>query len=334
MQTDNSRFAVFERMWKGGMRSKKAIMLAAGISRSTLYHYIQIVERGERLVKKKRECYPRKFTTSIRRELAQLLVQHPHHTSVQLARELRDRHKQEYSACQVRRVLRNMGYRYHLPKRTKLNPKNKMVRLSWAKNHIGTDWEGVWSYDESYFNIGSSRGEAWYKVEMYERVAPRKLTTKQEKASVCVAVAVSHNAKSKLCFLPHAWNPEQLHEIFRDELLPSIQWDPSTRRCKSFIIDNDGRHHNKLLKGFLEEQQMLRMGFLPENSPDLNPIENVFSCMKRYVMKKAPSTEQELRQAVIEAWDAIDTNYLRTLFRSMPKRIQQVIDKKGSRINY
>ena len=76
------------------------------------------------------------------------------------------------------------------------------------------------------------------------------------------------------------------------------------------------------------------MGFQPPNSPDLNPIENVFSLMKRFVRRAAPSTIEELRQSVLDAWESIDLETLQKLFDSMSRRMEAVIRLKGKRTGY
>jgi transposase len=86
------------------------------------------------------------------------------------------------------------------------------------------------------------------------------------------------------------------------------------------LIDNDGRHHNQF-KAFLEQHGLTRIGYLPSNSPDLNPVENVFGLT-------------ELHQAVIDSWTSITQQTLRNLFESMPTRLAEVIRKKGDRIEY
>ena len=79
---------------------------------------------------------------------------------------------------------------------------------------------------------------------------------------------------------------------------------------------------------------MLGIGFQPANSPDLNPIENVFSLMKRSVQKDAPSNEQDLRRSIERAWETLTPDVLRSLFKSMPTRMKEVIANKGERIAY
>jgi transposase len=76
----------------------------------------------------------------------------------------------------------------------------------------------------------------------------------------------------------------------------------------------------------------------PPYSPDLNPIENLWSLMKEKIymlypeLEDAPNTE-ETRQLLIhaakEAWQAIDTTVLQKLSRTMPNRVKAVIEAEG-----
>ena len=73
----------------------------------------------------------------------------------------------------------------------------------------------------------------------------------------------------------------------------------------------------------------------PGNSPDLNPIENLWARLKRLVGKKHPSNKQELISAIISSWfHVIDSKDLAALVDSMPARCQAVIDWKGFPTRY
>ena len=60
----------------------------------------------------------------------------------------------------------------------------------------------------------------------------------------------------------------------------------------------------------------------PSNSPDLNPIENLWSIVKRNVEKKMPKNISDLRRFMIEEWDDIPQSTLIGLVRSMKRRYQ------------
>ena len=65
----------------------------------------------------------------------------------------------------------------------------------------------------------------------------------------------------------------------------------------------------------------------PGNSPDLNPIENLWAKLKREVAKKRPSNQRDLIVAIISSWyHIISANDLRKLVDSMPNFCQAVIE--------
>jgi transposase len=75
----------------------------------------------------------------------------------------------------------------------------------------------------------------------------------------------------------------------------------------------------------------------PANSPDLNPIKNVWHWMKNWIEHNCDIQSlslQELRAKIQEAWEAIPKDFLLELAHSMPRRLQMVIDLNGETIPY
>ncbi|KAI0997300.1 hypothetical protein K3495_g10886 [Podosphaera aphanis] len=79
----------------------------------------------------------------------------------------------------------------------------------------------------------------------------------------------------------------------------------------------------------------------PAFSPDLNPIEAVWSLMKIFIQTNYPEFERgpqqsrdEVREIVEEAWDAITPDQLYRLIVSMPARCQAVIVADGGPTRY
>ena len=68
----------------------------------------------------------------------------------------------------------------------------------------------------------------------------------------------------------------------------------------------------------------------PRDSPDLNPIKNLWTLMKDKVAYKQPSSAENLRLAIKDIWiTEITQEYCESLVSSMPHRIQAVTDIKG-----
>lgn len=247
---------IFERRFRGGERNIRLLAGQLGISRATAYLWRRKLVNNESLEPKYVSPKKIKFTTSVRRAMGQIIGQNPHKSALWLKNELRDRGIANVSVSGVQKVLRELGYRWCDNKRPNLTPANRRERLIFANEHIHTDWKRIWSYDESYFNLIVSSSRGWVKTSTLQRIAPRKNTTLQDSISLCIVVAVSYNYKSALCFLPKNWTPDQLINVLAHKLLPSIQWDPTLHGCRSFLLDNDGRHLNRRVKDFLHQNNL------------------------------------------------------------------------------
>ncbi len=71
----------------------------------------------------------------------------------------------------------------------------------------------------------------------------------------------------------------------------------------------------------------------PGNSPNLNPIENLWSIMKQKVAEMEPATTiLQLQSQLQSAWAGLSPNLLEDLIMSMPKRMKMVIQLKGGYI--
>jgi DDE superfamily endonuclease len=75
----------------------------------------------------------------------------------------------------------------------------------------------------------------------------------------------------------------------------------------------------------------------PSYSPDLNPIETVWNWMKDWIQDHYDDELRgydELRTAILAAWEAVPTAYLTELLEGMPARCQAVIDANGEHTRY
>ena len=74
----------------------------------------------------------------------------------------------------------------------------------------------------------------------------------------------------------------------------------------------------------------------PGNSPDLNPIENLWSIVKNRLRKMDCTTKIKLIEAVIHVrfHDEEIKKICKTLVLSMKKRVKSVLENKGGHINY
>ena len=76
-------------------------------------------------------------------------------------------------------------------------------------------------------------------------------------------------------------------------------------------------------------------GVWPGNSPDLNPIENIWPLLQDSVFKlPRPRTRDELIVRVMQTWNAISCDLTRTLIYSFPRRVNECLANAGASTRY
>ena len=145
-------------------------------------------------------------------------------------------------------------------------------------------------------------------------------------------------------------------ECLEDCLLPSIR-DPEYLFPKGqpkkwlFMQDGAGCHRSKKTTKWLDKNlnsnspdstvaytsvqlKETTMGKWPANSPDLNPIENLWAYFSDAVARKDPKTTVAFKALLKKEWWDIDQNYIRNLYHSMPNRLRAVIAAEGRMTKY
>ena len=93
---------------------------------------------------------------------------------------------------------------------------------------------------------------------------------------------------------------------------------------------DDPKHTAIIVKKWLADQKFQTMQW-PAQSPDLNPIENLWAIVKRMLShyERAPTNMAELWERVNIEWAKIPHQTIQNLVESMPKRIKSVLANKG-----
>jgi transposase len=98
-----------------------------------------------------------------------------------------------------------------------------------------------------------------------------------------------------------ATNTEVFHAYVREVLVPSL------RPGDIVVMDNLGAHKNELTLALIE-QAGAEVRFLPAYSPDLNPIEMMWSKVKALLRKAQARTHSDLLAAIASALSAVTPN--------------------------
>jgi transposase len=289
------------------------------------------------LEEKPRSGRPRKRTSTLARRLGQIKSRTPNKSAAYYAAELSKKGPDPVSEGTVRAALHDLGYGWRLPRRRRLTASQREKRIEFATSHLEDSWDRRVSADESTFNLYRSGNRQWVRVsekDYEDEPSLRKLSDIHQKVSVSIIAAIGRGRKSELGFLPRGWDGEDLATVFKRDVFPSLHWSNRLGKQDELMFDNDGRHRQAAWLEYAEKARLRPLGDWPSNSPDLNPIENVFAWLKSYVEKLAPTDEQSLREAIQAAWRDIPLEVTETLMDSMKKRLEQCIAHRGGRTKY
>ena len=117
--------------------------------------------------------------------------------------------------------------------------------------------------------------------------------------------------------------------ILKNYLIPFINGLENKNKY-IFQEDNAPIHAAKVVKKWQVENNITSLPW-PVQSPDLNPIKNLWDELDRKVRKHKPlpKNQDDLWQILQEEWLNLDESIYKSLIDSMPRRIAAVIDNKA-----
>lgn len=216
----------------------------------------------------------------------------------------------------------------------KLTPRHKTARLNFAEKHQfwEEDWQSVIFSDEKKFNLDGPDGNQYHWQDTRKKPENR-LARNFGGGSLMIWAAFGYIGKSPICFISCKMNSGKYIELLEDGLLNYA--DDMAPNSWIFQQDNAAIHSSRATKEFLRTCNVPVLEW-PACSPDLNPIENVWALLAKKVYQKGRQFEsvRDLKEAILVEWANIDQSILQNLINSMPRRMQQVIIKKGGNTTY
>jgi transposase len=229
------------------------------------------------------------------------------------------------STSTILRTLRNGNLEFTKMKTApRLTQLHKNKRLEFCQLNMSRDWRSLWFSDEKKFNLDGPDGFAYYWHDMR---CEKKIFSKRQGGGQGVMVwgAISVRRQSKLCFINQRINSESYQQVLENHLLPIYQ--PGD----VFQQDNAPPHASYSTRQWFIDHEIEVLPW-PSLSPDLNPIENVWSMLAKAVYKDGKQFEsvEELKKSVEKEWKKLSMASVRNLIFSMNNRVFKCIHRHGS----
>lgn len=259
----------------------------------------------------------------------------------------------------LRRRLKEMSFTCRRPlKKPKLTPSMMSKRLAFAKTYrdwTEKDWEKVfwstkllaWPFgtlcfssqvcfsDESSIQILQDctqfvrrrPDEKFHKDCIVERV--------KHPLSVMIWGVISCKGNGRLHIVKGTMRQDQYLQVLQERLLRQAK-DWFGNQEFVFMHDSAPCHKAKKVTKFLQDNKISVLDW-PGNSPDLNPIENVWAALKKEIAKeKIITNKTELIAKIIKAWHNTPalSEISKNCIKSMPCRLKEVIARKGGITKY
>lgn len=244
------------------------------------------------------------------------------------------------------RATKKLGYRRCAARRRPLLKKiDYKRRLQFAKEHKDwtvDDWKRVIFTDESIFKVGMERLSVTYvwrkRGEEFHRdcVEPK---IKQVGTGLMFWGSFRLGKLGPGLFFQLEPGQKINSTVYRDQILlgPLQQFakDSESEIPHPIVMEDNAPVHKGVCTS--ERKRLNWEPYLhPPNSPDLNPIENIWAYMKRKVAEKGLqiTSHKQMKEFILGIWNSFSDTQWDALIASMPNRMKAVIKAKGGHTGY
>ena len=225
------------------------------------------------------------------------------------------------------------------PSKLHLTNRHKTLRLQWAMKHC--HWRNQWSRivwsDEAAVRLRFSDGRLRLWIKSGQKVPDRFFTSRRQEDGKKLLIwgAIWSDGRTSLHVMRENMNSERYIQVLEAHVYP-ISFSLGDPSSDWTLMDDNAPPHRSLATRAFKRTAGIRTLDWPARSPDLNPIEHVWSLLKRRVRRQLrPSDDLERLEFLIkEEWNHLDQQVIKNLICSMPSRVRTVIERRGEESGY
>lgn len=310
------------------------------ISRTHLKNLEEKYRTDPTMKDKERAGRPLKADDRTIRRIVHSVRKQPYATSNTLTREINTgvQEEKQISPTTFRRIALKKGLKAYRPcVKPNLTPDNVRDRLLFARqyeNRTNRFWCQVIFADETRLTLHSVDTRLRVRVRRGERASPNycQFSWKYGGGSIMFWSFITWAGQGPLVLIEGNLNGKRYAELLEEWIPDSLE--NLNILYPYYVDDHAGAHIAQIVENTKVDIGLRTLNNYPSNSPDLNPIENVWSFWKDKIRARNPQTLEELEDYAYEEWARIPLDYLRNCIRSMSNRLQEVVRLKGLNTRY
>ncbi|MBW0542301.1 hypothetical protein O181_082016 [Austropuccinia psidii MF-1] len=204
------------------------------------------------------------------------------------------------------------------------------------------EWAKVIWTDKSAFELGKQADQVrvWHTANEKWLLENLAVNHRSGRQSVMIWGGFCAAHRSSIVFLDGRMNSQEMvQQVYHPALCPFVKqmeqapWIRGRHRLL-LMEDNMPIHTAAFSSQWCKQNSILQMEW-PAHSPNLNPIEKIWKSMKSQISKLyQPQNLEELKHAIWSCCRDIHPGILNDYLRSMPRRIQMVINQCGGPTSY
>ncbi|KAK3574795.1 hypothetical protein QTP86_018385 [Hemibagrus guttatus] len=286
-------------------KTESAIGKQLGVKKSTVGAIIRKWKTYKTTDNLPRSGAPRKISPRGVKMITRTVSKNPRTTRGDLVNDLQ-RAGTKVTKATISNTLRRQGLKSCSARRVPLlKPVHVRVRLKFAREHLDDpeeDWENVIWSDETKIELfgKNSTCRVWRRKNAGLHPKNTISTVKHGGGNIMLWGCFSAKGPGRLICVKERMNGAMYREILSKNLLPSAR-ALKMKRGWVFQHDNDPKHTTRATKEWLRKKHFKVLEWSSQ-SPDLNPIENLWRELKIRVAQRQPQNITALEEICMEEW--------------------------------